>query len=143
MSKEMSKEMACCAPQAATPASSSGRTTPDLIRSVLGNRRVLVIGGLAVAAGASALNWSWLAAIGATSVILALAPCAVMCALGLCMMPKKKDSDQTRSNATEPMVLPKTSASPELLPAVAPNDWRVANVLQSPASQPTNEGRHG
>tara|TARA_R110001599_G_scaffold222239_1_gene421223 strand:+ start:465 stop:635 length:171 start_codon:yes stop_codon:yes gene_type:complete len=35
--------------------------------------------------GGMALNWGWLAAVGAAPLILALAPCAVMCGLGLCM----------------------------------------------------------
>ena len=36
-----------------------------------------------------ALNWSWLVAAGIAPLILGLAPCVAMCALGLCM-PRKK-----------------------------------------------------
>jgi len=32
-----------------------------------------------------ALNWSWLVAVGIAPLLVALAPCAAMCALGLCM----------------------------------------------------------
>jgi hypothetical protein len=32
-----------------------------------------------------ALNWGWLTAIGLAPVLVSLAPCAVMCGLGLCM----------------------------------------------------------
>jgi hypothetical protein len=32
-----------------------------------------------------ALNWSWLTAVGVAPILLAFAPCAAMCALGLCM----------------------------------------------------------
>lgn len=49
-----------------------------------GKRGVLVLGGAAIFV-AGALNWSWLVTIGAASVIIAILPCAVMCALGLCM----------------------------------------------------------
>jgi hypothetical protein len=39
-----------------------------------------------VATGAGlAFNWSWLVAAGVAPILLALAPCAAMCALGLCM----------------------------------------------------------
>jgi len=47
--------------------------------------RVALIGALAVAAVGLALNWSWLVAAGVAPILLAIAPCAVMCALGLCM----------------------------------------------------------
>ena len=48
-------------------------------------RRGLVIAALAVIAAGLALNWGWLTALGAAPLILSLAPCAAMCALGLCM----------------------------------------------------------
>ena len=35
-------------------------------------------------------GWSWLAAVGATTVLIALAPCLVMCALALCMGRQRK-----------------------------------------------------
>jgi hypothetical protein len=55
-------------------------------RSYLGNRWVLLLlGGLVLVIGLS-LNWGWLVAVGAAPVILSLAPCAIMCAVGLCGM---------------------------------------------------------
>ena len=54
-------------------------------RRYLGGRRGwIVLAVLAMGAGV-ALNWSWLVAIGVAPVLIALAPCAAMCALGLCM----------------------------------------------------------
>tara|TARA_R110002012_G_scaffold313726_1_gene525586 strand:+ start:9602 stop:9799 length:198 start_codon:yes stop_codon:yes gene_type:complete len=41
--------------------------------------------GFAAIGGGAALNWDWLTAVGAAPLILSLAPCAAMCALGLCM----------------------------------------------------------
>jgi len=50
------------------------------------SRRTLYI-GLTLAAGAGAfLGWDWLVAVGLSTVIIALAPCLVMCALGWCAM---------------------------------------------------------
>ena len=51
------------------------------------NRRTLYIGlGIGAAAGLF-LGWDWLVAIGAASLIIALAPCLIMCA-GMCAMQK-------------------------------------------------------
>lgn len=110
----MSKDMDCCTPEASTTQSRSTRTTPDLIRSALRDRRVLMIGGMVVIAGALALNWSWLTAIGAASIILALAPCAVMCALGMCMMAKKSAPNQAHQSTTEMAPLPKAAEPSQL-----------------------------
>jgi hypothetical protein len=55
-------------------------------RPYLGNRWVLLLLGALVLVIGLALNWGWLTAVGAAPVILSLAPCAIMCALGLCAM---------------------------------------------------------
>ena len=56
------------------------------VRDYLGNRWVLLaIGALVLIIGAS-LNWGWLVAAGIAPIAIALAPCAIMCALGLCAM---------------------------------------------------------
>ena len=47
--------------------------------------RGLIIATLAVVVIGLSLNWSWLVAIGVAPLLISLAPCAVMCALGLCM----------------------------------------------------------
>ena len=69
-----------------------GTAAPSLARDLahaagyyLGGRRgLLVLAGAVVVAGA-ALNWNWLAAVGVAPLLLAVLPCAAMCALGLCM----------------------------------------------------------
>lgn len=59
------------------------------------SRRNLLIGvALAGGAGALVLGWDWLVAAGVASIIIVMAPCLVMCALGLCMNRQSK-SDQT------------------------------------------------
>lgn len=67
-------------PAALAPASSS------LLRSWLGNRRVLVGGGLALTGTGLVLGWDWLSAVGIAPLLISAAPCLLMCALGLCMM---------------------------------------------------------
>lgn len=66
---------------------------PSLLRP-----RTLLLGGIAVVGVGLALNWGWLTAIGAAPILLALLPCAAMCALGLCMRGgASSDSCATRS----------------------------------------------
>jgi hypothetical protein len=63
-----------------------GEAIWQAIRPWLTGRRGFIIGGLALAVTGLALGWSWLSAIGVAPVILSLAPCAAMCALGACAM---------------------------------------------------------
>jgi len=56
---------------------------------------------MAIIAAGMALNWGWLTAIGAAPLILAVAPCAVMCGLGYCVM-CKSDSCDKKGSAVEP-----------------------------------------
>ncbi|UXX85365.1 hypothetical protein [Roseovarius pelagicus] len=51
----------------------------------LTRRRLLFAGAATVMGGGMALNWGWLTAIGLAPILVSLAPCAVMCGLGLCM----------------------------------------------------------
>ena len=53
----------------------------------LTDRPVLLVAILIVAAlaGVAALNWRWLVAVGAVSVLVSTLPCLLMCSLGLCM----------------------------------------------------------
>lgn len=73
----------------------SALPTPDVAGAVrrppraavdrIGGRRLLIGIGLAAVGAGVALNWGWLTAIGVAPVLLSVAPCAAMCALGLCM----------------------------------------------------------
>lgn len=67
------------------PPPSLARDLLHLARYYSARRYVL----LALSAGALVagltLNWGWLAAAGIAPVLISLAPCAAMCALGLCM----------------------------------------------------------
>lgn len=54
-------------------------------RHHLGGRRGLIVLAVIVIAAGLFLSWGWLAAAGIAPILLALAPCAAMCALGVCM----------------------------------------------------------
>ena len=64
---------------------SLAQTAKALLAHYLGNRKVLVLLAIVIVGAGVALNWSWLVAAGITPILLALAPCAAMCALGVCM----------------------------------------------------------
>jgi hypothetical protein len=64
---------------------SLAQTSRALLLHYLGNRKILAVLAVVVVGAGLALNWSWLAAAGIAPILLALAPCAAMCALGLCM----------------------------------------------------------
>ncbi len=61
------------------------QTALGLLGHYLGARRGIIVLALAAAGIGLYLGWGWLAAVGIAPLLLALAPCAAMCALGLCM----------------------------------------------------------
>lgn len=79
-------------------------TIGGLTRHYLGGRRgLMLLGGTAVVAGI-VFNWSWFVAAGLAPLLLAIAPCAAMCALGLCMnkmMGSKSCATESSSDAQE------------------------------------------
>ena len=74
---------------------------PSGIRIPFGRRGLILAAMAAIAAGLW-LNWGWMTAIGAAPLILALAPCAVMCGLGLCMKGGSKSCSSKSNPAGEP-----------------------------------------
>lgn len=81
---------------------SSGKIL-DRARQYLSGRRGLIFLAVAIIGAGMAFNWAWLVAIGVAPVLLALAPCAAMCALGLCMnkMGGKSCSTTAAADATQ------------------------------------------
>ena len=65
-------------------------------------RHGLILGAMALIGAGLWLNWGWVAAIGAAPLILAVAPCAVMCGLGLCMMSGSKSCAAQKSSDASP-----------------------------------------
>ena len=68
------------------------------LRYYLGGRRGLIAVGLLAIGIGVVLNWRWFVAAGIAPVILALLPCAAMCALGLCMNKLGGKSCSTQAN---------------------------------------------
>ena len=101
----------------ATPASAQSCCAPSAKSGWLSQRNLLI--GVSVAGGAAALffGWDWLVAAGVASFIVAFAPCAAMCALGLCASRMGK-----KDGAVAP-VLPPKEAQPttaESMPTAQP-----------------------
>jgi hypothetical protein len=106
MRTDMTKDTACCTDGPTVTERWHGQTTLSRVRLWVVTPRGLTISGVAVVALGLVLNWSWFVAVGAAPLILSLAPCAAMCALGLCMnmrgdpkLPMQK-SDTVRSIGT-------------------------------------------
>src|SRR5690349_17725905 len=70
----------------------------DRVRPWLHDRRALILAAVVAAGGGLWIGWPWLVAAGIAPILLALAPCAAMCALGLCTM---KACSKTGSTPTE------------------------------------------
>lgn len=82
---------------------------------------LLVLGGgaLALAAG---LNWGWLVAAGMAPILLAILPCAAMCALGLCMPGKGRKTADTPEAGRDITLQARPVASPARLQFVSSGD---------------------
>lgn len=114
----------CCA-----PAAKSGW---------LSQRNLLIGAALAGGTGALVLGSDWLVAAGLASIILAVAPCLVMCALGLCMSRMNK-GEQTAAGT--PPVTPGADVQvvkAEL--AVVGTGAQAANAAPVPESSATVSG---
>jgi hypothetical protein len=77
------------------------RTVAGLLGHYLGGRRGIILLAVAAAGAGLYLGWGWLAAVGIAPVLLALVPCAAMCALGLCMNKGGGKSCSTDSKPSE------------------------------------------
>ena len=87
---------------------------PSLQRAVqraLRDRRVLIGVAAALIAGGAAFNWGLLVAAGVAPLLLSLAPCLIMCGLGLCMTRSCSKHEQAANGAP---------LSPEQIPSAAP-----------------------
>lgn len=57
----------------------------NAVRPSLSGRRGLILAAILLATVGIYLGWGWLVAAGVAPILIALAPCAAMCVLGLCM----------------------------------------------------------
>lgn len=81
----------------------SAQTTTVQAASGTNPRRWIwwVAAAVLVAAGL-ALGWEWLRAAGVASLLVSLLPCAIMCALGMCMN-RASGSNSCHSDAERPV----------------------------------------
>ena len=85
--QESQVELAAVKPEPAAEQAPCCASDPERSR-----KRRWLIGGGVLAVGAAAVygGWGWIVASGTGVVLLGLAPCLAMCALGLCMGGRKK-----------------------------------------------------
>ena len=91
--------------------------------------RGLVALAVVVAVPALWLGGPWLVAAGAVSLLISLAPCLVMCALGICMM--KKCSKETGSDAAAPNAVPTADSTPVVATAAVDASGGAATTPRS------------
>ena len=115
----MTEDVDCCADKPAVTPDQGSQTSPNRVRAWIMTPRGLTASGIAVLAIGLALNWSWLVAAGAAPIILSLAPCVVMCALGLCMgMENRSDARGAKlGQGSATIVPPRSSTQVEGLPS--------------------------
>jgi hypothetical protein len=75
----------------------SNATRTDAPPGRLPSRGTILLLSLALLAAGAYFSWGWLVALGVAPVLVALAPCAAMCALGLCV--RNTDESSCSSNA--------------------------------------------
>ncbi len=87
------------------------RTRADQLRDWVMSPRGLIVVALAIIGAGLALGWNWVVAAGLAPLLLSLAPCAAMCALGVCMMAKGNASCAKQGSAenAEPPAVPSDS----------------------------------
>lgn len=75
----------------------------NLARHYLGGRRGFIVLAVTVLGAGAVFNWGWLVAVGIAPLLVALAPCALMCGLGLCMrgMGGKSCSSDSKSCSSD------------------------------------------
>lgn len=100
-------------------------------RQLLGNRfALLAIAALVLGLGAYS-NWGWLVAAGIAPILLSVAPCAAMCALGLCAMGGKKSPSQTDVTSVSHTII-----EGQVIPSPTPTPLTLEGSAQ--AQQGTN-----
>ena len=116
---------------------SLARATIDLVWYYLGGRRSLILLTAAVLGAGLFLNWRWLVAVGVAPLLLALAPCAAICALGLCMnkMGNQSGPTQSKSGAQSGAGKPPSTTTP----VVEVRDETLLAAVEPRISNATNE----
>lgn len=102
-----------------------------IARYALSHRFAMIAIAAALLAAGLWSSWGWLTALGLAPLVLALLPCAVMCALGLCMRHGDGASHAHQNGATT-SALQSVSAPAADVAAAAPER---APAMSGPASK--------
>ena len=78
------------------------RALPARVPRWLAGWRGLALLGAVLVVGGLYTGWGWLTAVGLAPIILSLAPCAAMCAVGLCAMSRGNSSCANQGSTTAP-----------------------------------------
>ena len=108
------------------------------LRYYLGGRRAWLALAALAGLGGLVLNWNWLVVIGAAPLLLALAPCAVMCALGLCMMGRSSGSEKPTDADAQPEADVRRRREHAIPPLVSVEE-REGALAQVEYSDPTED----
>lgn len=111
------------------------------VRYYLGGRTGLIaVAAAALGLGAYA-NWGWLVAAGLAPILLAMAPCAVMCALGMCM---KKSAGSAADERSPSQSSSAESGGPSSLRLLTPpGETQDASPISSRQAQENPSNRKG
>lgn len=92
---------------ASVPEPSLSQDLVNVLRYWLRGRRGLIAAAVGLAIPALWFGWPWLVAAGVAPLLVAFAPCAIMCGLGLCMSKAcAKPGKGTPSMQADPTSLP-------------------------------------
>lgn len=72
-----------------------------LLQHYLGGRKGLILLTVVALSAGMYFNWGWLVAAGVAPILLAVAPCALMCGLGLCVNKMCGKSNPTQSKSVD------------------------------------------
>lgn len=139
-------------PDSAAPAGSSLiREWLYALRYWLGGRTGVIVSLGLLAAVGLVLGWSWLVAVGIAPLLVAVLPCAAMCALGVCAGRLGGGSCSSEAEAKAPSPEPRAdiqtsmraAAGQELAPPVADEPPSNASERFEPMqpSEPSDERR--
>lgn len=99
----------------------AGNSAPASARTIarrwLTSRRGLAVTGIAAVVAGLVLGWNWLSAVGIAPIILSLAPCAAMCALGLCLNKMMGGGQVGAHGPTSPSGTPPAAPEAEVDPS--------------------------
>lgn len=111
------------------------------VRYYLGGRTGLIaIAATALGLGAF-FNWGWLVAAGLAPILLAILPCAAMCALGLCMGGRSKS--QSDEGAASPALGEESGGKSSLRLMTPPGENEDASPISSQPAQAKPRNRKG